>query len=108
MNTNEEEQIRVGRCVLVLDFIHVNDSLVSETAEIEFMGGTVAAATRQRVGPARLRDGFAAGYLRAAIGQIRRVVREDFARESPAFAKATARQALIDANHRGEPCPKRS
>jgi hypothetical protein len=34
MNTNEEEQIRVDPCVLVLDFIHANDSLVSQTAEM--------------------------------------------------------------------------
>ena len=27
MNTNEEKQIRVDPCVLVLDFIHANDSL---------------------------------------------------------------------------------
>jgi hypothetical protein len=69
MNTNEEEQIRVyspatpkrcvGGFVLVLDFIHANDSLVSETAEMGFVGGTrcplarrSAAKTAQRVGPA--------------------------------------------------------
>jgi hypothetical protein len=52
MNTNEEEQIHVDPCVLVLDFIHANDNLVSETAEMGFVGGTIAAATPQRVGPA--------------------------------------------------------
>jgi hypothetical protein len=35
MNTNEEEQIRVDPCVLVLDFIQTNVSLVSETAEMD-------------------------------------------------------------------------
>ena len=45
MNTNEEKQIHVDPCVFVLDFIHANDSLVSETAEMGFVGGTVAAAT---------------------------------------------------------------
>jgi hypothetical protein len=61
MDTNEEEQIQVDPCVLVLDFIHANDNLVSETAEMGFVGGTVAAATPQRVGPA------AAGRLRRLI-----------------------------------------
>jgi hypothetical protein len=64
MNTNEEEQIRVGPCVLALDFIHANDSLVSETAEMGFVGGTVAAATPQRVGPA------AAGRIRHRISAL--------------------------------------
>jgi hypothetical protein len=50
MDTNEEEQIQVDPCVLVLDFIHANDNLMSQTAEMGFVGGTVAAATPQRVG----------------------------------------------------------
>jgi hypothetical protein len=56
MNTNEEEQIRVDPCVLVLDFIQTNVSLVSETAE---MDSKVERVVLNALVP-RLRDGFAA------------------------------------------------
>ena len=45
MNTNEKEQIRVYSRALLVRFHSANDSLVSETAEMGFVGGTVAAAT---------------------------------------------------------------
>ena len=57
MNTNEQEQIRVDPCVLVLDFIHANVSLVSETAEMDSKVWNALSSTRWSRGCG---DGFAA------------------------------------------------
>jgi hypothetical protein len=80
--------VREGGCVLMLDFIHANDSLVSETAEMGFVGGTRCPLARRSNAKAAQRVGKRKRIRRRIFVPSARIVAIVFG----AFAKATAAQ----------------